>query len=48
MSPGVGATILFALMWLGILTCGFLLYRWLIRVDRDQRDGRKIPFERGL
>ena len=48
MSPNVGAAILFASMWIGILTCSFFLYRWLIRVDRDQRDGRKVPFDRGL
>jgi hypothetical protein len=48
MSPTVGAAILFAFMWLGILTCSFLLYRWLIRVDGDERDGRKVPFDRGL
>lgn len=48
MSPSVGAAILFAFMWAAILTCAFLLGRWLIRIDRAERDGRKLPFERGL
>ena len=48
MSPMVGAAILFAFLWIGILTCTFLLYRWLFRIDRDQRDGREVPFDRGL
>ncbi len=48
MSLMVGAAILFAAMWLAILTCTFLLYRWLFRIDRDQIEGRKVPFQRGL
>ncbi|MFV8749968.1 hypothetical protein ACNOYE_05430 [Nannocystaceae bacterium ST9] len=48
MSPTVGAAILFGFLWIGILTCTFLLYRWLFRIDRDQRDDRHVPFDRGL
>ncbi len=48
MSPTVGAAILFGFLWVSILTCTFLLYRWLFRIDRDARDGRKVPFQRGL
>jgi hypothetical protein len=46
-SPMLGATIVFAVMWVVILYSGFRLYRWLYRLDRANRDGQ-APFDTGL
>jgi hypothetical protein len=47
MSPMLGATILFAAMWVVILFSGYRLYRWLYRFDRASRHGH-APFDSGL
>jgi len=47
MSPMLGATVLFAVMWIVILYSGYRLYRWLYRLDRANRDGQ-APFDTGL
>jgi hypothetical protein len=47
MSPMLGATILFAALWVVIVFSGVRLYRWLYRLDRADRHGH-APFDRGL
>lgn len=47
MSPMLGATILFAALWVVILFSGYRLYRWLYRFDRADRQGQS-PFDSGL
>lgn len=47
MSPTTGAIVLFAAMWLVIGFGSFRLFRWLIQLDRQSRDG-DAPIERGL
>ena len=47
MSPMTGAIVLFAALWLMIGFGAFRLFRWLIELDRQSRDG-EAPIERGL
>lgn len=47
MSPMLGASILFAALWVVILFSVFRLYRWLIQLDRANRQGQP-PFDSGL
>ncbi|EDM77220.1 hypothetical protein PPSIR1_26763 [Plesiocystis pacifica SIR-1] len=43
----IAAMILFAVMWVGILFAAYRLFRWLIALDRQVRDG-EAPIEPGL
>jgi hypothetical protein len=47
MSPMLGATVLFAALWVVIVFSGYRLYRWLYRLDRATRQGQ-APFDSGL
>ena len=47
MSPTTAAIVVFALMWLGIGYGGFRLVRWLLRFDRELREGT-VPYDPGL
>ena len=47
MSPMLGATIVFAVLWVVIVFSAVRLYRWLYRLDRANRHGQ-APFDSGL